>query len=112
MSIQKQSYLIIVYASLLLIGGIIGFIQAGSLASILAATPCAIILFGCSYLMRQGQQMGYLMGLSLLVILLFFFIYRFFLTYHFMPAGLMILLTLGILAPLLKSSICHRKGQA
>jgi uncharacterized membrane protein (UPF0136 family) len=100
---KNHSYYIWIYAALLLIGGFIGFIKAGSLMSILMATGFAILLFGCGYAVWKGSWIAYQVAIGLLSLLLIFFGYRFLTTYQAMPSGMMTLLTLILLAPLARN---------
>jgi uncharacterized membrane protein (UPF0136 family) len=79
------------YAALLLVGGVIGYLMAGSSASLAMGTACAL-LFGV--LASQKGKMASYATFGLTLLLLLFFGYRFALAFKFMPAGLMALVSL------------------
>lgn len=64
---MSQDYFGISYASLTLIGGLIGFIKAGSLASLIASSVCASAIY---YGVLQNQRIGRLVIVLLLFLLL------------------------------------------
>lgn len=90
---KKPSIVIWVYALLLLIGGLMGFIKANSLVSLLSSSIIALLFFVCGYFIRKGHATAYYFAAILTIFLLAFFGYRFALTHQFMPAGLMTLLS-------------------
>jgi uncharacterized membrane protein (UPF0136 family) len=100
---QKKSLVIGLYAAFVLVGGLIGFFVAHSAASLLASGPIAFFLLGCSIFVRRGSTLAYNLTLGALGCLLLFFGYRFSLHYQFMPAGMMALVTAGVLAYLAAS---------
>lgn len=93
------------YAILLLIGGLIGFLKSNSITSLITSSVLFIILFMLSLQVKKLNITCYYASLSLLALLQLFFIYRFFLTFKFMPAGAMGLLTLSTLL-----AIFRKKG--
>jgi uncharacterized membrane protein (UPF0136 family) len=84
------------YAVLILIGGVIGHLVANSLASLIASSIFALLLFVCAALIRKGNLMAYHIATFLVASLLGFFTYRFFLTYKLAPGGIMALIS-GVL---------------
>ncbi len=98
---KKQSYIIWVYATILLVGGMIGFIKAGSVASIISAGLFSFILFGCGYAIWKGSLVAYITAACMAAFLLAFFGYRFLMTYQSMPAGIITLLSILVLVSLL-----------
>lgn len=78
------------YSLLLLVGGVVGYFVAGSLASLLMSTFFAIGLLGSLFLRWYKFIFGLLGLLSL------FFAYRWYMA-KFMPSGLLCLLTLAVL---------------
>ena len=85
---------ILIYALFVLIGGMIGYNQAHSLASLIAGTVSGLLLLFCSIGMFKRSVLAYTLSLGLTLLLTLFFSYRLFLTAKFMPAGLMVLLSL------------------
>ncbi len=90
---KNKSIIIGIYALLILIGGLIGFFVAGSLASLLSGVISGLILFGCSYFVRQNNLKAYDITLGVICFLLIFFFYRFIITQKIAPSGVLFLLT-------------------
>lgn len=90
-----------IYALLLLIGGIIGFISAQSLPSLLMGGLSALLAGICAWGIHTGKPFGKTGIIILSSLLLGFFGYRFALTAKFMPGGLMALLSAGLVLLLL-----------
>lgn len=103
---KKQAYFIWAYAIILLIGGVIGFLKAGSVVSIATSSCFAALLFATGYGIKQNCSISYYTTIGLLVSLLAFFAYRYLMTHQFMPAGLMIILT-GLLVAYLGIQCKH-----
>ncbi|WP_068469590.1 TMEM14 family protein [Candidatus Protochlamydia phocaeensis] len=95
---QKKSYVVWIYAMIVLVGGIIGYQTANSLPSLIASTLIAIILAGCGYGIKKGYATAYYASLAVLFFVLAFFGYRFSLAFKFMPAGMMFIITGVVLA--------------
>lgn len=100
---KQQSILIGCYAALLIVGGMIGYFSAGSLASLVMSSAFALVLLGCSFFVWKGNDAAYHIAMGLVFVLLLFFGYRFFTSLKFVPAGLMLLLSLGLLIILSRS---------
>lgn len=83
-----------VYILLLVIGGLIGFLKAGSKASLVASLAFAAVLILCAL---KIINLNYSADLVLIVLLVFFGM-RFAKGKKFMPAGLMTILTVVTLA--------------
>lgn len=98
---KNKAYAIFFYATIALIGGIIGFAKTGSKISIISAAIIAIALDVCGAYMMKGKEIAYKSSIGLLLLTLIFFGYRFALTSKMMPAGVMILLTIATLGYLL-----------
>lgn len=99
---KEKSIVICCYATLILIGGIIGHVVANSVASLIASSIFAFILFGCAVFIWKGYVMAYHVATFIVSCLLAFFTYRFFLTYKIAPAGIMAIIS-GCLAAYLIS---------
>lgn len=93
---KKKSIVIGCYALLILIGGIIGYIVANSLASLIASSVIALILFGCAGLIWKENMIAYQIAITLVACLVAFFTYRFFLSYKLAPGGIMAIIS-GVL---------------
>jgi uncharacterized membrane protein (UPF0136 family) len=84
------------YSLLLLIGGVIGYFVAGSLASLLMSSIFAILLIGSLFLIRLYPTYGSRAVFGLLALLALFFSYRWY-TIKFFPSGALTILTLVVL---------------
>lgn len=89
-----MSKILILYSGLLLVGGFIGYILAGSVASLLMSGIFAFLLLLSIYFQKTSATYLLLSFLSL------FFIYRTVHTGKFMPSGILALLTLAVLTSL------------
>lgn len=83
-----------IYAAVVALGGIIGFAAAGSVPSLIAGLIFAILLAISAYSMQKEQPIGTIGTWLLTLFLGCFFLYRFSLSYKFMPAGLMVLVSI------------------
>ncbi|MBS0634515.1 MAG: TMEM14 family protein [Verrucomicrobia bacterium] len=92
------------YSLLLLVGGVIGYFAAGSIASLLMSTIFAIGLL--SSLFFKWHRVIF----SLLGMLVLFFAYRWYMT-KFMPSGALCLFTIAILAFTYKVYYDVRRGR-
>lgn len=92
-----------VYIVLLELGGLMGFIKAGSKASLIASSIFAAIL-----VLFALNILPFYLHWIVLVFLLVFFSMRFGKSKKFMPNGLMVILTiLALLAPYLLSQFAR-----
>jgi uncharacterized membrane protein (UPF0136 family) len=87
-----------IYIVLLVLGGLMGFLKAGSKISLLTATVAAalLVLTAIPGLFQHGLRQGLADGI--MAALLIVFAVRLTKTRKFMPSGLMLVLTLGALA--------------
>lgn len=85
----------IAYGIIAIVGGIIGYTQARSTASLISGIISGLLLIFGAVLYLQGQAWGFTLALIVTAILVVVFTIRFVKTRKFMPAGLM--LTLGVL---------------
>ncbi|MEH2059363.1 MAG: TMEM14 family protein [Nostoc sp.] len=84
------------YGILAIVGGIIGYIQATSIVSLLSGSISGLLLILAAYFQLQGQSWGSILALLVTAVLVVFFAFRLAKTRKFMPAGLMTIL--GMLA--------------
>ncbi len=83
-----------VYIGLLVVGGLVGFLKAGSKISLVTS-----IVFAVALAVFASGVLAWTVGADLLLgILLVVFVIRFAKGRKFMPAGLMIILTVAALA--------------
>lgn len=86
-----------IYALLLLIGGAVGHYMAGSLASLIMGSSFALVFGILAF--QKGKIVNYV-TIGWTLVLLSFFAYRYSLSYKFMPAGFMTLISLLLLIKL------------
>lgn len=86
-----------IYALLLLVGGIVGHYMAGSLASLIMGSAFALAFGILAF--QKGKIVNFI-TIGLTLVMLLFFGYRYSLSFKFMPAGLMSLLSLLLLVKL------------
>jgi uncharacterized membrane protein (UPF0136 family) len=85
-----------VYGILVVIGGIIGYIQANSKVSLFSGIISGLLLLIAAYLQLQEQTWGLILAVVVTAVLVVVFALRLAKTRKFMPAGLMTVL--GMLA--------------
>jgi len=84
------TYILPVYIVLLLVGGLMGYLKAGSKVSLITSIVFAAALAVCGY---AAVPRGPLLVVILQGLLLVVFVARFAKTRKFMPAGLMVVVT-------------------
>jgi uncharacterized membrane protein (UPF0136 family) len=89
--------IVFAYALLILLGGLIGHLKAGSSASLIAGLVFGITLAISAYAIAKGKILAQYAALLLTFFLDGFFTFRFAKTLHFVPAGMMSLLSLAVL---------------
>ena len=80
----------LIYGIISLVGGLIGYFQAGSKASLISGGISGLLMLICGYLMSQGLQWAFLISGAITLILIVVFSIRLNKTGKLMPAGLMI----------------------
>lgn len=98
---KEKAILITCYSILLIVGGVIGFLTANSLASLFSSGIIAIILLITAFFIAQRKKGAYETAIVITALVSVFFIYRYFLTYKFAPAGIMAIISCALLAYLL-----------
>jgi uncharacterized membrane protein (UPF0136 family) len=86
-----------IYIVLLFVGGLIGFLKAGSKVSLITSACFAGILILCNVGLIFQPDMAYILETGVLVFLMVFFAFRLTKSKKFMPNGLMAVLTLATL---------------
>jgi len=86
-----------IYALLLAVGGVIGFVRARSRASLVAGVGSALGALVALYFSTLRSPFGFPLGMALALVLFVFFGYRYALRAHrFMPSGLMAVISLVV----------------
>jgi len=95
---KKSGYTVSIYALMVLLGGIMGYVKVNSLVSLGAGIGFAIALVFSAWGLFKEKAIGFYSSFVLTVILLTFFAMRYLQSYKFMPAGLMCILSVFVLA--------------
>ena len=94
----------IIFGLLTIIGGVIGFVKAGSTASIIAGSISGILLFVAAFLLPQNLAVGLILAGVVSILLAGRFVPAFLKTGQAMPAGLMsVLSVLGVIVAIVAS---------
>ena len=89
----------IIFGVLTIAGGIVGFVKAGSVASIIAGSITGVLLLVAAFLLPEHRAIGLASALILSLLLAGQFVPKFLRTGRVMPAGIMsILSVIGIVA--------------
>jgi uncharacterized membrane protein (UPF0136 family) len=89
----------IIFGLLTIAGGIIGYVKAGSVASIIAGAITGVLLLVAAFLLPEHRVGGLAIALIVSVLLAAQFVPKFLRTGTLMPAGVMSLLSvIGIVA--------------
>jgi uncharacterized membrane protein (UPF0136 family) len=89
----------ILFGVLTIAGGIIGYVKAGSVASIIAGSITGILLLVAAFLLSTHRGAGLAIALVISLLLAVQFIPKFLQTGKAMPAGMMsILSVIGVIA--------------
>jgi uncharacterized membrane protein (UPF0136 family) len=89
----------IVFGALTIVGGIVGYLKAGSVASIIAGSITGVLLLVAAFLLPEHRTIGLATALIVSILLAAQFIPKFLQTGRVMPAGMMsILSAIGIIA--------------
>jgi uncharacterized membrane protein (UPF0136 family) len=91
----------IAYGTLAIIGGIVGFLQVQSKASLISGSISGLLLIGAAVLQLQGFAWGLPLAAAITTLLIIVFVSRWTKTRKFMPAGLMIILGVAALGVML-----------
>ncbi len=87
-----------VYGVLVGVGGVIGFMKAGSIASLMMGSISALLILVSAFAMYKHSVLAHFSAGILAALLMCFFAYRFFVTSAFMPSGLMVIFSIALLA--------------
>jgi uncharacterized membrane protein (UPF0136 family) len=89
-----------IYIVLLFVGGLIGFLKAGSKVSLITSSCFAAVLILCNVDLIFKRDVADMLSTAVLVFLMVFFALRLTKSKKFMPNGLMAVLTLATLVML------------
>jgi len=88
----------VIFALLTIVGGVIGYVKAGSTISMVSGSIAGIVLLIAAWLMPGNSVLGLVLALIISIALAGRFVPAFIKTGHLMPAGLMsILSVIGII---------------
>jgi uncharacterized membrane protein (UPF0136 family) len=92
----------IIFGLLTIIGGVMGYVRAGSMASIIAGSVSGILLLVAAYLMGINPVAGLALAAVVSILLAGRFVPAFMKNGEFMPAGMMsVLSVIGIIMAIL-----------
>jgi len=92
----------IAYGILAIVGGIIGYVQAKSKASLISGIISGLLLVTAGVMQLQGQGLGLILAIVVTIALIIVFAIRLAKTRKFIPAGLMTALGVAALVVMLK----------
>jgi uncharacterized membrane protein (UPF0136 family) len=88
-----QGIVTLIYALLILAGGVMGYVKASSKISLIMGVSFAVALTVSGIATLKNNHWGFLTSIGLSTLLLLFFGYRFYLTQQFFPSGMMTFLS-------------------
>ncbi len=86
-------YFAFAYGILTIIGGLMGYLQAKSTMSLVSGGVSGLLILLSAFALLKGKAFGYYGIIALALLLAVFFGMRFFQGFKFMPAGLMLTLS-------------------
>lgn len=98
---RVNGVVVVIYALLVMVGGMIGFIKANSVPSLVMGMIFSLGLLLSAVAMIKGLKLGYYASILLATILTLFFAYRYMITHQIMPAGVMSTLSIIIIIALI-----------
>lgn len=96
------------YGFLAIVGGVIGYVQAQSQASLISGSISGLLLIFGGVLQFQGQTWGLILAAVVTAVLIFVFTVRLARTRKFVPAGLMTILGVAALTVMLNQIFTAR----
>jgi uncharacterized membrane protein (UPF0136 family) len=89
----------IVFGVLTVVGGVVGYVKAGSVASIIAGSITGVLLLVAAFLLPEHRAIGLATAFIISLLLAAQFVPKFIRTGRAMPAGMMsILSVIGVIA--------------
>jgi uncharacterized membrane protein (UPF0136 family) len=98
---DMTSWIVLIYAILVAVGGIMGYVKAQSNASLIAGVLSGLFLAGSAIAMMKGSQAGWWIALIVTIALLVRFGLAAMNEFKMMPGGMVIILSLIVLVVLL-----------
>jgi len=96
------SWVVFIFAILIAVGGVMGYVRAGSTPSLIAGLIAGILLVGSVVAMNRGAyQLGWWIALVVTILLLVRFGMAAMKEFKMMPGGLVIIMGLIVLAVLI-----------
>lgn len=94
--------IVLLYGILVAVGGVMGYVKAGSLASLVSGGGAGVVLLGASVAMMRGSYtLGWWISLLVALLLLGRFGMAALNDFKLMPGGMVIVMSLIVLAVLL-----------
>ena len=90
---DATSIYFLIFGALTIIGGVIGYVKAGSVPSIVAGAITGILLLIAGWILPSNRMVGLVMAFIVSLLLAAQFVPKFFRTWKVMPAGLMSILS-------------------
>ncbi len=90
------AYIVLIYGILVAAGGVMGYARSRSMPSLISGLLFGILLIGCSAFMLNDDIRATYVALVFSLALSAIFFFRFRVSKRFMPAGLMIILSLAV----------------
>ena len=98
-SMEVTKIYFILFGVLTIAGGIVGYVKAGSAASIIAGSITGVLLLVAAFLLPEHRGLGLATALVISLLLAGQFVPKFLQTGRMMPAGMMsILSVIGVIA--------------
>jgi uncharacterized membrane protein (UPF0136 family) len=89
----------IIFGLLTIVGGVVGYVKAGSVASIIAGSITGVLLLAAAFVMPEHRVAGLATALIVSLLLATYFVRKYLSTGAVMPAGMMSVLSMiGIIA--------------
>jgi uncharacterized membrane protein (UPF0136 family) len=101
--VQITAWITIVYGVLIALGGLMGYVKAKSVPSLIAGGLCGLILIACGFLMQSGQSSALPVALAVTVVLILNFGMKFMSSKGGMPGGIAVLSIVALVGMLLTS---------
>lgn len=103
-------FVVTVYGLLVVTGGLIGYLTANSLPSLIAGSVSGALLFASGLGLYRTSVVAFFTALAVTLVLTLFFAVRFYLTRQVMPVGMMAILSFTVLLLILTTKGRPRKN--